>query len=108
MSATTIKKPIDEKEQARLQEKYPHSKVIELAEPLNGETQLRFRKPKPSDLMGLKMLDIVNLDCEAMLKLSSRLLVSDSLSEHDLFSLDPSDLIPLCTEVVSFFTKTKS
>ncbi|AUX86431.1 phage tail assembly protein [Acinetobacter sp. ACNIH2] len=73
-----------------------------------GETTIKevtIRKPKTGALRGLTLADLLQLDVNAIATLTPRI-TSPSMSQQDVYDLDPSDLTKIGKEIISFFVKT--
>lgn len=79
--------------------------TITLDEPIKREggniTTISLRKPKSGELRGLQLVDLLQLDVNALQKLLPRI-TEPSITEQEARRLEPSDLVQLGTEVVLF------
>ncbi|RQS60422.1 phage tail assembly protein [Burkholderia sp. Bp8986] len=57
-------------------------------------TKITLRKPKSGELRGASLSDLVNLDVAAMSKVLPRI-SSPTLTEQDVYNMDPADLVML-------------
>ncbi|QHH99229.1 phage tail assembly protein [Acinetobacter dispersus] len=64
------------------------------------------RKPKSRALRGLSLVNLLQLDIDSIAKVASRISLP-TMSENDVFELDPADLTKLGKEIISFFVDTK-
>ena len=65
------------------------------------------RKPTPSDLRGLKLLDVIQMDTSAIAQLVPRIAEGNFTAAH-FYQLDPADLLQVMTEIATFFTTAQS
>tara|TARA_B100001094_G_scaffold331808_1_gene401415 strand:+ start:4483 stop:4776 length:294 start_codon:yes stop_codon:yes gene_type:complete len=70
-------------------------------------TSLVIRKPMPSDLRGLKLLDIIQMDTAAVAQLVPRISLNGFSAQH-FYQLDPADLLTVMTEIATFFMSAPS
>lgn len=64
-------------------------------------TEVTLRKPKAGELRGIKLVDLLNMDVGALIRVIPR--ISDpTLTEAEAANLDPADLTSMGTEVVGF------
>lgn len=68
---------------------------------------LTLRKPMPSDLRGLKLLDVIQMDAAAIAQLVPRIATCGFTVQH-FYQLDPADLLQVMTEIALFFTSEPS
>lgn len=69
-------------------------------------TKIVIRKPKARALRGMTLVNVLQLDVDTLAKLAPRI-TTPTMSENDVYDLDPADLTKLCKEVISFFVKTE-
>ncbi|RXJ70659.1 phage tail protein [Veronia nyctiphanis] len=69
--------------------------------------EIELRKPMAGELRGIKLLDIMQMDVSAYLPLLPRI-STPALTEQQIVTLDPADLIQLMTGVQSFFVASDS
>ncbi|MGI0120279.1 phage tail assembly protein [Zooshikella sp. RANM57] len=83
-------------------------KVIYLDSPVGKDNLevIALRKPKPGDLRGIKLLDVIQMDSAAAATLIQRISVNGFTTQH-FYELEPADLLELTTEIATFFTKQK-
>ena len=70
-----------------------------------GETLITavvLRQPTAGELRGTNLLDVMQMNVDAMLKLIPRI-STPTLHEPELARLDPADFTALATKVVGFF-----
>lgn len=67
-------------------------------------TEIVIRKPKTRALRGLTLVNVLQLDVDTMAKLAPH--VHPTMSENDVYDLDPVDVTKLCKEVIGFFVTT--
>ena len=64
-------------------------------------THIDLRKPLVGALRGVTLVDVLNMDVQALTKVIPR--ISDpALTENDIRNLDPADLVQLGTVVTNF------
>lgn len=85
--------------------------VVSLQQPIKRETdditQITLRKPKAGELRGVKLVDLLQMDVDAISKLLPRI-AEPVITQHEINSLDPADFTDLSLEVVGFFNKDAS
>lgn len=64
-------------------------------------TTIELRKPDAGALRGTNLNDLILLDVNALAKVLPRI-STPALTEHDVFRLDPADLVQLGAEFGSF------
>lgn len=62
------------------------------------------RKPTSGDLRGVSLAELLQLQVTALAKVLPRI-TTPTLTEQDIYRLDPADLIDAATEVTSFLLK---
>lgn len=70
-----------------------------------GDTLIRavvLRQPTAGELRGTNLLDVMQMNVDAMLKLIPRI-STPTLHEPELARLDPADFTALATKVIGFF-----
>lgn len=81
-------------------------KTITLDTPLKrGETEITevtLRKPAAGELRGLNLVDLLQMNVDANIKLLPRI-STPTLTEVDAAQLDPADLTQLASAVAGFF-----
>lgn len=86
--------------------KDPNTTTIELDTPIvRGETTistLTIKKPDAGQLRGVKLMDLIQMDIDAIIKVTPRI-TTPIITENDVASLDPVDLLTVSTAVVGFF-----
>ena len=70
----------------------------------NTITDIVINKPNVFALKGLKLVDVLNVDVDAITKLLPRV-TSPALTEMEIKSLDIVDFTELVTSVITFFIK---
>lgn len=84
------------------------TKTITLDTPLKrGDqaiTAVTLRKPSSGELRGLNLTDLLQMDVNALKKVLPRI-TSPILTEQDIDSLDPADLVDLGSSVALFLVK---
>lgn len=70
----------------------------------NTITDIVINKPNVFALKGLKLVDVLNVDVDAITKLLPRV-TSPALTEMEIKSLDIVDFTELATSVITFFIK---
>jgi len=82
------------------------TKPLTLSKPIPYGTgtldQLSFRRPAAGDLRGLKLSGLPDMDVDLVLKLAARTSI-DTVTEAQLYTLDPADFLKVANEVVGFF-----
>lgn len=86
----------------------PTSKTITLDSPIKrGDqsiTSVTLRKPSSGELRGLNLTDILQMDVNSLKKVLPRI-TSPILTEQDIDSLDPADLVDLGSSIALFLVK---
>lgn len=86
----------------------PTSKTITLDTPIKrGDqsiTSVTLRKPSSGELRGLNLTDILQMDVNSLKKVLPRI-TSPILTEQDIDSLDPADLVDLGSSIALFLVK---
>lgn len=87
--------------------KDPNTTTIELDTPIvRGEqtiTTLTIKKPDTGKLRGgIKLMELIQMDIDSIIKVTPRI-TTPTLTENDVASLDPVDLLAVSTAVVGFF-----
>ena len=86
----------------------PTSKTITLDSPIKrGDqsiTAVTLRKPSSGELRGLNLTDLLQMDVNSLKKVLPRI-TSPILTEQDIDSLDPADLVDLGSSVALFLVK---
>lgn len=86
----------------------PTSKTITLDTPIKrGDqsiTSVTLRKPSSGELRGLNLTDLLQMDVNSLKKVLPRI-TSPILTEQDIDSLDPADLVDLGSSVALFLVK---
>ncbi len=81
------------------------SNTITLEQPIKrGDseiTSVELRKPMSGELRGVNLTDLLQMDVTAMHKVLPRI-TSPSLTEHEVSSLDPADLMSMSSKVAYF------
>jgi hypothetical protein len=84
--------------------------TVSLDEPIKrGETTITevvLRKPASGELRGLTLVDLLNGDVNALIRLLPRI-SQPSLTEQEVASLEPCDLVE-CGDAVALFLRKKS
>lgn len=84
----------------------PNTTTIELDTPIvRGDTTistLTIKKPDAGQLRGVKLMDLIQMDIDAIIKVAPRI-ATPTLTENDVANLDPVDLLAVSTAVVGFF-----
>lgn len=63
---------------------------------------LTIKKPDAGQLRGVKLMDLIQMDIDAIIKVAPRV-ATPTLTENDVANLDPVDLLAVSTAVVGFF-----
>lgn len=84
----------------------PDIETVEFDNPIQrGDmviSEVNINKPKTGALRGLSLSDLLKLDVETVIKLVPRV-STPPLTEPEVASLDPVDLLSISTAVVGFF-----
>ncbi|MDD3652399.1 phage tail assembly protein [Immundisolibacter sp.] len=82
---------------------------ITLEQPIQrGDTTiatLELRKPCAGELRGIKIIDLMQMDADALIKVIPRI-SNPTLTDHEAARIDPADLLQIGAEVVGFFLTT--
>ncbi|WP_434629466.1 phage tail assembly protein [Chromobacterium sp. CV08] len=82
--------------------------TIQLETPLKrGENlieSIELRRPRSSELRGLKLTDVLQLDVDAVIKLLPRI-SSPSLIAEEVARMDPADMLQCASTVASFLLR---
>ncbi|MGM0563668.1 MAG: phage tail assembly protein [Pseudomonadota bacterium] len=83
----------------------PKPNTIQLDVPIKRDggdvTEVTIRKPQSGELRGLNLMDIMQLDVNAIIKLAPRV-SSPVLTEAEVRQMEPADLTQLGTELAGF------
>ena len=83
-------------------------KTIVLDEPIRrGDqviTEVTVRKPTSGELRGISLIDLGQMNVIALQQVLPRI-STPTLTQHDVASLDPADLMEIGVEVASFLVK---
>lgn len=83
--------------------------TVKLSTPIkrsSGEVaELTLRKPATGELRGLKLMDLMNMDVNALSVLLPRI-VQPTITKQDVDSMDMADVLELGVAVVGFFEAT--
>lgn len=86
----------------------PNESTVELDEPLQRGattiTHVTVRKPGSGALRGVALVDLLNLDVNALHKVLPRI-TTPALTEHEARLLDPADLVELGSKVAGFLVR---
>lgn len=86
-----------------------YSESIQLEEAIKrGEStidSINLRKPAAGELRGLKLLDLLNGDVNATIRLVPRI-SNPTLTEQEVAALEPADLLS-CADVIAAFLQKK-
>lgn len=103
-----MKTPESEAATAVLTDQTLPDNVVLLDEPLQRGTttitQIEVRKPMSGELRGVALVDLLNLDVNALRKVLPRI-TTPTLSDIEVGRLDPADLVELGSKVASFLVK---
>ncbi|TIH10823.1 phage tail assembly protein [Pseudomonas leptonychotis] len=87
------------------------SESITLEEPIKrGETSvtsINLRKPAAGELRGLKLLDLLNGDVNATIRLVPRI-SNPTLTEQEVAALEPADLLSCADAIAAFLQKKEA
>ena len=67
-------------------------------------TELQLRKPASGELRGLKLLDLLNGDVNATIRLVPRI-SEPTLTEQEVAALEPADLLSCADGIAAFLQK---
>ncbi|EDY85345.1 phage tail protein E [gamma proteobacterium HTCC5015] len=81
----------------------PHTITLDVPVKREGGdvTELDIRKPQSGELRGLNLMDIMQLDVNAIIKLAPRV-TNPALTENEVRQMEPADLTQLGTELAGF------
>lgn len=86
-----------------------NTRIVKLIPPtkVSGKERSKFTLTEPTagQMRGLKLIDVLQMDVTAMIKLIPRI-VSPAMTEAEVAELSPADLTQFATETVSFFAST--
>lgn len=86
----------------------PNEAIVELDEPLQrGNTtvsSVTVRKPMSGELRGVSLVDLLNLEVNALRKVLPRI-TTPSLTDHEVGRLDPADMVELGSKVAAFLVR---
>lgn len=77
---------------------------------LRGKTsieEITVRKPNSGELRGIRLVDLANLDVNALVTILPRITLP-SLTKHEVEQLDPADLTELASKVALFLLNKKA
>ena len=105
MSTHESQQPVDPVTAASADTVQQDDNSVTLDDPLTRGKQtistITLRKPRGGDLRGLNLVDVANLNVSALQKLLPR--ISDPiLTEHEVSSMGPADLLALGAKVAYF------
>ena len=90
--------------------KQKNTKTVTLDEPLTrGEkqvTEVTLRRPSAGELRGTRLVDVANIDVDAMAKVLPRI-STPPLLESELLAMDPADFTALGVVVANFLEQKK-
>ncbi|CAE6923486.1 Phage-related tail protein [Pseudomonas marincola] len=88
-----------------------YSDPITLEEPIKrGDSQVErisLRKPAAGELRGLKLLDLLNGDVNATIRLVPRI-SEPTLTEQEVAALEPADLLSCADAIAAFLQKKEA
>lgn len=70
-------------------------------------TSIRLRKPAAGELRGLKLLDLLNGDVNATIRLVPRI-SEPTLTEQEVAALEPADLLGCADAIAAFLQKKEA
>lgn len=83
--------------------------TVKLSTPIKRSTgdvvELTLRKPATGELRGLKLMDVMQMDVNALGVLLPRI-VQPSITKQDVDAMDMADVLELGVAVVGFFEAT--
>lgn len=81
---------------------------VELDEPIVRGTQtithIDVRKPMAGELRGIALVDLLNLEVNALRKVLPRI-TTPTLTDHEVGRMDPADLVDIGAKVAGFLVK---
>lgn len=88
--------------------KNPNEATVELDSPIergtNSIKSLHLRKPMSGELRGVSLVDLLNLDVNALRKVVPRI-STPSLTDVEVGRMDPADLVEIGTTVAGFLLR---
>lgn len=69
--------------------------------------EVSVRKPNSGELRGIRLVDLANLDVNALVTILPRITVP-SLTKHEVENMDPADLTELASKVALFLLNKKA
>jgi hypothetical protein len=89
----------------------PVTVVVKLSQPIERTTgaitELTLRKPATGELRGLKLMDVMQMDVNALGVLLPRI-AQPTITKADIDAMDLSDITELGVEVIGFFSQPVS
>lgn len=83
--------------------------TITLNSPIQrGETVIKtvdLRKPTAGDLRGMSLVDLLQMNCDAIAKALPRI-TTPTLLEHEIANMDPADLLVMGASISGFLLPT--
>lgn len=88
--------------------KNPNEATVELDSPIergtNSIKSLHLRKPMSGELRGVSLVDLLNLDVNALRKVLPRI-TTPTLTDVEVGRMDPADLVEIGTTVAGFLLR---
>lgn len=88
--------------------KNPNEATVELDSPIERGTtsikSLHLRKPMSGELRGVSLVDLLNLDVNALRKVLPRI-TTPTLTDVEVGRMDPADLVEIGTTVAGFLLR---
>lgn len=88
--------------------KNPNEDTVDLDSPIvrgtNSIKSLHLRKPLSGELRGVSLVDLLNLDVNALRKVLPRI-TTPTLTDVEVGRMDPADLVEIGTKVAGFLLR---
>lgn len=78
------------------------AETVKLVKPIRGMTEILLREPSASDLRGVKLLDVINMDTMSLEVVVPRLAMN-GFTKDDFLNLHPKDMLNIGLQVSGFF-----
>ncbi|MCY7295093.1 phage tail assembly protein [Alteromonas sp. a30] len=76
--------------------------TVKLVKPIRGMAEILLREPSASDLRGVKILDVINMDTMSLEVVVPRLSMN-GFTKDDFLNLHPKDMLNIGLQVSGFF-----
>ena len=102
--ATEVKEDLKEAAETRLDRLLAQgaAAVVDLSKPVRGMDHIPLRHPSASDLRGIKLLDLINMDTVSLELVVPRIAMN-GFTKHDFLNLEPKDMFSIGLQVSGFF-----